>query len=73
VRNLSAMQPAEADVEPTQEELVAVVSAAVARMLLAQPRSHPPANDPASKALPWRFSGRWWATPLVLRRERPIA
>ncbi len=21
----------------------------------------------------WRFSGRWWATPLPLRRARPAA
>ncbi len=21
---------------------------------------------------PWKFSGRWWAAPLVLRRSRPI-
>jgi hypothetical protein len=21
----------------------------------------------------WRFSGRWWATPISMRRQRPVA
>jgi hypothetical protein len=33
--------------------------------------------QPAPKAVAevpaWRFSGRWWAQPAALRRDRPIA
>jgi hypothetical protein len=73
VTNLSEPRFAHPENEPTQEEILAVVSAAVAQMLSSRTPSQAATSDPAKKALPWRFSGRWWATPLVLRRERPLA
>lgn len=30
-----------------------------------------PERDPREDTL-WKFSGRWWAAPMVLRRSRPI-
>ncbi len=70
--NLFEPRPNHLQNEPTQEEILAAVSGAVVQLLSSQTPSQAPANDPAKKALPWRFSGRWWATPLVLRRERPV-
>lgn len=52
--------------DPSAEELAAIVAAAE----VAWPRPvvvEPPKPDTAA----WRFSGRWWARPLALRRDRP--
>jgi hypothetical protein len=46
-------------------EIVALLSAAVAEVW---PR--PGALD-VNRSNAWRFSGRWWAVPPALRRERP--
>jgi hypothetical protein len=54
---------------PTGEELAAIVAAVEAlwpRPVIA-PESQNPLRSPA-----WRFSGRWWATPLPARRARPF-
>ena len=51
---------------PSDEEVAAIAAA----IEVAWPRpvavSHTPDPPPV-----WRFSGRWWATPLVRRRARP--
>jgi hypothetical protein len=52
---------------PTDEEAVAVAVALEA--LWPRPLLAPSATAPTTPA--WRFSGRWWAQPLVLRRVRP--
>jgi hypothetical protein len=50
-------------------EVLAVITAAVQ---LSWPQPAPPdEQDPAHET--WRFSGRWWAKPTPLRRERPWA
>jgi hypothetical protein len=53
--------------EPTDEELAAIMAAYEAlwpRPAIAAPR--------ADRGAPprWRFSGRWWAKPVPLRRDR---
>ena len=50
--------------------IVALVASAVDQLFSAA--AVPPtgdAQDPAHQA--WRFSGRWWARPLPVRRRRP--
>lgn len=54
---------------PTDDELVAIVAAIEAlwpRPTIAE-ASQNPLRSPT-----WRFSGRWWATPLPARRARPF-
>ena len=29
------------------------------------------ADDAADSSRAWRFSGRWWSTPMPVRRARP--
>jgi hypothetical protein len=51
--------------EPTEEEMVAIVSAIEAvwpRPVVAGSAATPPR---------WRFAGRWWSKPVPARRERP--
>ncbi len=53
---------------PNDDEVAAIVAAVEA----AWPRpvaegSAVPAGEPER----WRFSGRWWAKPVPLRRDRP--
>jgi hypothetical protein len=53
---------------PSNDELAAIVAAVEAlwpRPVIA-PESQNPLRSPT-----WRFSGRWWATPLAARRARP--
>jgi hypothetical protein len=48
----------------------AVLTAIVAAVEEAWPRPQPrPADVPRLSA--WRFSGRWWAKPQAVRRDRP--
>ena len=50
-------------------EVLAVLAAAVDQ---AWPRPVAVAvEDPARHRSSWRFSGRWWAQPTPLRRDRP--
>jgi hypothetical protein len=55
-----------------EPEVVAAIAAAVE---LCWPRSAPPAVPgnarPGGPEYVWRFSGRWWNRPVVLRRDRP--
>ena len=54
--------------EPAPEALAAITAAA--QLLWARPAAPedpPPAHDA------WRFSGRWWAQPALVRRARPWA
>ncbi|MGO8863857.1 MAG: hypothetical protein ACLQRH_24285 [Acidimicrobiales bacterium] len=47
-----------------------VVAAVAAAAQLLWPAPGPPhAPEPVHQA--WRFSGRWWARPMPLRRQRP--
>jgi len=52
--------------DPTEPEMAAILAAASALLLEPQPVATRPA--PVSR---WRFSGRWWAKPVPLRRVRP--
>jgi len=52
--------------EPPPEVVAAI--AAAAQLLWPRPQA-PGAPDEAHLA--WRFSGRWWARPMPMRRERP--
>ena len=50
---------------PTDEEAVAIVAALEA----AWPRAG--AGGAVAESPRWRWSGRWWAKPHALRRDRP--
>jgi hypothetical protein len=52
--------------EPSAEALAVITAAA--QLLWPQP-APPDAQDGAHDA--WRFSGRWWAQPVTMRRARP--
>ena len=49
---------------PTDEEAAAIAAALTVALAggAAAPETEPPR---------WRFSGRWWAQPIPLRRRRP--
>ena len=57
-----------ASVHPAPEP--AVLSAIIAAVEEAWPR---PVDRPADeqRISAWRFSGRWWAKPQAMRRDRP--
>jgi hypothetical protein len=52
--------------DPAVDEAVAIVAAIEA--VWPRPVAGGPAPEPPSR---WRFSGRWWAKPVPVRRERP--
>ncbi|HEV2370406.1 MAG TPA: hypothetical protein VGR90_11070 [Acidimicrobiales bacterium] len=52
---------------PTDDEMAAILAAVEA----VWPRPRPVSADPETPPTAWRFSGRWWARPLVARRDRP--
>jgi len=52
---------------PTEEEAAAIVAAV--EMCWPRVVIVPPAGE--TRAAAWRFSGRWWARPIVSRRDRP--
>jgi hypothetical protein len=54
--------------EPAPEALAVI--AAAAQLLWTRPAA-PEAPHPAHDG--WRFSGRWWAQPALVRRSRPWA
>jgi hypothetical protein len=69
---LAAIGPEQLTLRPRPEpapEALAVIAAA-AQLLWARPAA-PEAPHPAHDA--WRFSGRWWAQPALVRRARPWA
>jgi hypothetical protein len=51
---------------PSDEELVAIVTAV--EMVWPRPII---VERPVEPSDAWRFSGRWWARPILARRERP--
>jgi hypothetical protein len=54
--------------EPSPEVMAAITAAAqFVWPELAESATQNPAHDA------WRFSGRWWAQPINLRRSRPWA
>ncbi len=50
---------------PTEDEVAAIMAAVDALW----PR--PVVAEVAAEGNPWRFSGRSWARPLTVRRDRP--
>ena len=58
---------------PSDEEAVALVSSALVAILAAGAQSGGGGVDWATqdRLKGWRFSGRWWASPLPLSRPRP--
>ncbi len=52
---------------PTDEEAVAIVAA----MEVLWPRPVVAVSEPVRRDRSWKFSGRWWARPVAIRRERP--
>lgn len=52
---------------PTEEEVAAIMAASIA--LWPEPVAEAPAR--AQRTSAWRLSGRWWAKPLPVRRDRP--
>jgi hypothetical protein len=53
--------------EPSTEEAIAIVAAYEALW----PKPVVLVGGSERTTPPWRFSGRWWASPLPLRRARP--
>ncbi|HZU79466.1 MAG TPA: hypothetical protein VE991_06080 [Acidimicrobiales bacterium] len=51
---------------PSDEETIAILAAI--DQLWPRPVTRP---DTGPTTPVWRFSGRWWARPLAVRRERP--
>ena len=51
--------------EPSDEEVAAILAA----IEVATPRSGAPASPDRTPR--WRWSGRWWSTPVAQRRTRP--
>jgi hypothetical protein len=69
---LPAVSPDQLALRPRPEpapEALAVIAAAT-QLLWTRPAA-PEAPHPAHDA--WRFSGRWWAQPALVRRSRPWA
>lgn len=52
---------------PTDEEAVAIVAAM--EVLWPRPVAAPLPEVSGDRA--WKFSGRWWARPVAVRRDRP--
>jgi hypothetical protein len=53
---------------PTDEEMAAIIAA----ITMTWPQPAPsPSRDTAQTTPAWRFSGRWWARPVAMRRARP--
>lgn len=52
---------------PTDEEVAAIVAAVEALW----PKAVYIDPSPVVRVPTWRFSNRWWITPLPKRRERP--
>jgi hypothetical protein len=66
------VDPAQLDLlaRPGPEPATMAAIAAAAQLLWPEP-SAPDAQKPVHDA--WRFSGRWWAQPVTMRRARPWA
>jgi hypothetical protein len=71
-RGLAAISPEQLTLlprpDPPPEALAAILAAA--QLLWTRPAA-PEEPHPAHDA--WRFSGRWWAQPALVRRARPWA
>ena len=52
---------------PTDEEAAVIVAAVDG--LWPRPAA---AEPPSRRVAVWRFSGRWWARPMAVRRDRPF-
>ena len=65
-----SIDPAQLDLlpRPTPSPEIMAAITTVAQLVRPQPAG-PDAQDPVHDA--WRFSGRWWAQPSVMRRARP--
>jgi hypothetical protein len=69
---VSALDPGQLTLRARPEPDPEVLAAITAAVQMAWPRpAEPDASDPVHQA--WRFSGRWWAKPAALRRDRPWA
>ena len=53
---------------PTDDEAVVIMAAMEA--LWPKPIAATAAAEP-ERSRSWRFSGRWWSTPVPARRDRP--
>ncbi len=62
------MKPEYTGVEPDEETVAAVVSAAVIEILS---RRRVVETKVAQDSVAWRFSGRWWNQPIAIGRRRP--
>jgi hypothetical protein len=56
---------------PTPDPAVLAVLAAAVDQAWPRPVARVAETEPSGPA--WRFSGRWWARPSAVRRERPWA
>ncbi len=68
----ASIEPAQLSLRPRPGPDPVVLAAITAAVQLSWPQAAAPdEQDPVHQS--WRFSGRWWNTPTVLRRERPRA
>jgi hypothetical protein len=58
---------------PARPEIPAAELAAIVAAVVAMGGATPAPGASDAVQLAWRFSGRWWHAPTVLRRERPWA
>jgi len=56
-------------ISPEPDDLEAAAIVAAYEALWPKPVLHSARGERTTPA--WRFSGRWWASPLPLRRARP--
>ena len=56
---------------PRPEIDPAVLAVLASSVDQAWPRPVAVASEPAPSGPAWRFSGRWWAKPTAVRRDRP--
>ncbi len=69
---LPAVDPAQLALRPRPAPSPETMAAITAAAQLVWPRpAEPDAQNPVHDA--WRFSGRWWAQPITVRRSRPWA
>lgn len=53
---------------PSDDEVVAIMAA----MEVLWPRPVVVTGEASGRDTAWRFSGRWWARPIAVRRDRPF-
>lgn len=67
LRTAAAVHPTAVHPTASDEEAVAIVAA----IEVLWPKPFAAVAPTTSRDRSWRFSGRWWARPVAIRRDRP--